>query len=271
MEQDIIKTGNFSWTTALNFGLNRSKMVSLPDDMSENSAAQYGDIFTSVVKGKPTTSVTGKDYLRTEDGKIICGEDGIPQIGTDKNTYIGNREPKFLAGITNTLNYKNWSLSFLFDGRLGGDVVNITGRGLISNGQSPMLETYRGRQVVVEGVVLQEDGSYLPNTTPITLDHYNIMNYFHGVSSNFVEDGSYIRLSYVTLGYELPVKLARKAGFAGLRCSFTGNNLLLLTRYTGNDPVANANTALGGTGAMGIDSYAIPSVTGYNFSITSTF
>jgi outer membrane receptor protein involved in Fe transport len=271
LEQDIIKNNNFSWTTALNFGLNRGKLVSLPEDMSENSAAQYGDIFTSVVKGKPTTSVTGKDYLRTEDGKIICGEDGIPQIGTNKNAYLGNREPKFRAGITNTFLYKNLSLSFLFEGRLGGDVVNITERGLISNGQSRMLEVYRGRQVVVDGMVKQEDGSYVPNTTPITLNHYNIINYFYNISSNFIEDGSYIRLSYVTLGYELPVKLAKKVRLAGLRCSFTGSNLLLLTRYTGGDPNANADTSLGGTGAMGIDSYAVPSVTGYNFSITATF
>ena len=162
------------------------------------------------------------------------------------------------------------TLSFLFEGRLGGDVVNVTGRGLISNGQSKMLETYRGRQIVVDGVVEQEDGSFEPNTTPITLDYQTISNYFYAVSSNFVEDGSYIRLSYVTLNYDL-TKLVKGTPLTGLRCSLTGNNLFLLTKYTGADPSLNANTSAGGTGSAGIDNYAVPNTTSFNFGITATF
>ena len=270
LEQDVIKNRDFSWVATLNFGLNRGKVVDLPDELAEIYGIQYGDVYTSAYLGESTTSLSGKDYLRTKDGKIICGEDGYPQINPNKNEYIGNREPKFLAGLTNTINYKEWSLSFLFDGRLGGDVLNVTGRGLISNGQSKMLEVYRGRQVVVDGVVKQSDGSYTANTTAITLDHNTITEYFYNVSSNFVEDGSYIRLSYLTLGYDLS-KLVKKTVFTGLRCTFTGNNLLLLTRYTGSDPISNANTSAGGTGSSGIDNYAVPNTTSFNFGITASF
>jgi hypothetical protein len=269
--QDIIKNRDFSWTIGLNFGLNRGSVVSLPEEVAEITSGQYGDIYTSAYLGGSTTGLSGKDYARSADGKIICGEDGYPQIDPNKNTYIGNREPKFISGLTNTLSYKDWSLSFLFDGRLGGDVANITGRGLISNGQSKMLETYRGRLIVVDGVVKQPDGSYVPNTTPISLDYETIINYFYNVSSNFVEDGSYIRLNYLTLGYALPKKLAHKIGFSGLRFSFTGNNLFMLTRYTGADPTTNADTSQGGTGASGIDNYGVPRTTSYNFGITATF
>jgi hypothetical protein len=271
LEQDIFKNRNFSWTAGLNFGLNRGTVESLPEEVAEITGTQYGDIYPSAFLGGSTTGLSGKDYARTEDGKIICGEDGYPQIDPNKNKYIGNREPKFISGLTNTLTYKDWSLSFLFDGRLGGDVVNVTGRGLISNGQSKILEKYRGRQVVVDGVVKQADGSYAPNTTAITLDYETITNYFFNVSSNFVEDGSFIRLSYVTLGYSLPQNWARKIGLTGLRCSFTGNNLFMLTRYTGADPTSNASTSAGGTGSAGIDNYAVPNTIGYNFSITATF
>jgi len=270
LEQDIIKNSKFTWTTSVNFGLNRGKVVSLPEDVAEITNGQYGDIFPSAFLGGSTTGLSGKDYARTEDGKIICGEDGYPQINPNKNNYIGNREPKFRAGLSNTFKYKDMSLSFLFDGRLGGDVVNVTGRGLISNGQSKMLETYRGRQIVVDGVVQQADGSYEPNTTPITLDYQTIINYFYAVSSNFIEDGSYIRMSYFTLGYDLS-KIVRRWGITGLRCSFTGNNLFMLTRYTGADPTLNASTSAGGTGAAGIDNYAVPNTTSYNFSIALTF
>ncbi|NDP19798.1 MAG: SusC/RagA family TonB-linked outer membrane protein [Paludibacter sp.] len=270
LDQDIFKTRDFRWTTTLNFGLNRGKVVSLPDNVAEITNGQYGDIYPSAYLGGSTTGLSGKDYLRTDDGIIICGSDGYPQINPNKNQYIGNREPLFRAGLSNTINYKNLSLGFLFDGRLGGDVVNVTGRGLISNGQSKMLETYRGRQIVVDGVVKQEDGTYLPNTKAITLDHQTITNYFNSVSSNFVEDGSYIRLSYVTLGYDLS-KFVKKTAIRGLRCTFTGNNLFLLTRYTGADPTSNASIGAGGTGSAGIDNYAVPNTMSFNFGLTATF
>jgi len=270
LDQDIIKTRDFSWTTTLNFGLNRGTVASLPEDVAEITGTQYGDIYTSAYLGESTTGLSGKDYLRTDDGKIIVGQDGYPKIDPNKNKYIGNREPLFISGITNTLKYKNASLSFLFEGRLGGDVVNVTGRGLISSGQSKMLETYRGRQIVVDGVVQQPDGSFEPNTTPITLDYQTISNYFYAVSSNFVEEGSYIRLSYVTLNYDLS-KFVKKSALTSLRCSLTGNNLLLLTRYTGADPRLNANTGAGGTGSAGIDNYAVPNTSSFNFGITASF
>lgn len=270
LDQDIYKTKDFSWTALFNFGLNRGRVISLPEEISEITGPQYGDIFTSAYLGGSTTALTGKDYLRTDDGKIIVGEDGLPQIGADKNKLIGNREPLFIAGLTNSFKYKDLSFSFLVDGRLGGDVANITSRGLLSNGQSRMLEHYRGRQVVVDGVVKQADGSYEPNTTAITLDHNTLNNYFYAVSSNFIEDGSFIRLSYVTIGYDLS-RYVKGTALNSLRVNFTGNNLFLLTRYTGADPTRNADTSGRGTGSAGIDNYGVPGTRGFNFSLAASF
>lgn len=269
-DQDLIKTRNFAWTTLFNFGLNRGSVVSLPEDVAEITGTQYGDIYTSAYLGESTTGISGKDYLRTPGGQIIVGSDGYPKIDPNKNKYIGNREPLFRSGITNTLKYKNASVSFLFEGRVGGDVVNVTGRGLVSNGQSKMLEKYRGRQVVVDGVQETADGTFEPNTTPITLDYQTINNYFYAVSSNFVEDGSYLRLSYATFNLDLS-KYVRTTALTSLRLSLTGNNLFLLTRYTGADPSLNANTSAGGTGSAGIDNYAVPNTTSFNLGITATF
>jgi TonB-linked SusC/RagA family outer membrane protein len=270
LEQDIIKNRNFSWTAILNFGMNRGTVASLPEEVAEITGTQYGDIYTSAYLGGSTTGLSGKDYLRTDDGKIIIGSDGYPKIDPNKNKYIGNREPLFHSGITNTFKYKKMLLSFLFEGRLGGDVVNVTGRGLISNGQSKMLEKYRGRQIVVDGVVQQPDGSFEPNTTPISLDNPTIINYFYAVSSNFVEDGSYVRLSYLTMNYDLS-EYVKKTALTSLRFTVTGNNLFLLSRYTGADPSLNANTSAGGTGSAGIDNYAVPNTRSFNFGITATF
>ena len=275
LEQDIFKRKNFDWTLGLNFGLNRGTVVSLPEDVHEITGAQYGDIFTSAYMGGSTTALTGKDYARNADGQVIVDENGFPKINPNKNEYIGNREAKFQAGLNSSMNIYGVQFSFLFDGRLGGDVLNVTGRNLISNGNQKLLEQYRGRQVVFDGVTehTDEDGNvyYAQNTKPITLDYTTIMNYFYQVSSNFVEDGSYIRLSYVTLGYDFAKLMKNQKFFKGLKANLTCNNVFVLTKYTGTDPVCNAATGQGGTGSAGIDDTPIPNTRSYNISLTASF
>ncbi len=271
LDQDIIKSKNVNWTASLNFGLNRGTVVDLPENVAEITGPQYGDIFTSAYLGGSTTGLTGRDYLRTEDGKIIVNNEGYPQIDPNKNKYIGNREATFTAGLSSNLEVYGVNFSFLFDGKLGGDVVNYTNRTLISSGQAKILENYRGRQVVFEGVVDDGNGNYIPNTTPITLDYNTLSNYFYNVSSNFIEDGSYIRLSYVTLGYDFARLMKNQKVLKGLNLSFTANNLFVLTQYTGSDPVVNASTGGGGTGSAGIDQFPIPSTRSYNVSLNVKF
>ena len=274
-DQDIIKRKNFNWTLGLNFGLNRGTVVSLPEDVHEITGAQYGDIFTSAYLGGSTTALTGKDYQRNADGQVIVDENGYPKINPNKNEYIGNREAKFQAGLNSSMNIYGVQFSFLFDGRLGGDVVNVTGRNLIASGNHNILEKYRGRQVVFDGVLETTDEAgnvvYIPNTKPITLNQTTITNYFYNVSTNFIEDGSYIRLSYVTLGYDFAKLMKNQNFFKGLKLNFTCNNVFLLTKYTGTDPVCNASTSAKGTGSAGIDNSPIPSTRSYNISLSASF
>ena len=281
LDQDVFKRKNFTWTLGLNFGLNRGTVVSLPEDVHEITGNQYGDIFTSAYLGGSTTALTGKDYLRVTDknseyyGKVIVDENGFPKINPNKNEYIGNREAKFQAGLNSSMNIYGVQFSFLFDGRVGGDVVNVTGRNLISSGNHNILEKYRGRQVEFDGVkeITNEDGSvdYIKNTTPITLNQTTITNYFYNVSTNFIEDGSYLRLSYVTLGYDFAKLIKNQTFLKGLKLNFTCNNVFLLTKYTGTDPVCNASTSAKGTGSAGIDNSPVPSTRSYNISLSASF
>ena len=140
--------------------------------------------------------------MRAPDGQILIDEDGYPIINPAKSVYIGNREPDFLMGLSSTFRWKDLTVSFLLDGRVGGDVYNGTARSLFTNGMHKSLENYRNREVVVKGVVAQPDGTYVQNNKPIILNQTNLNTYFYGVSSNFIEDGSYLRLSYVTVGYD---------------------------------------------------------------------
>ena len=274
-DQDIIKRKNFNWTMGLNFGLNRGTVVGLPEDVHEITGPQYGDVFTSAYLGGSTTALTGKDYQRNAAGQVIVDENGYPKINPNKNEYIGNREAKFQAGLNSSMNIYGVQFSFLFDGRVGGDVLNVTGRNLIASGNHNMLEKYRGRQVVFDGVFETTDEAgnviYVPNTKPITLNQTTITNYFYNVSTNFIEDGTYLRLSYVTLGYDFAKLMKNQKFFKGLKLNFTCNNVFLLTKYTGTDPVCNASTGQGGTGSAGIDNTPVPSTRSYNISLSASF
>lgn len=273
--QDILQMKDFQWTANVNFSFNRSKVESLPEQTSEITGGQYSDVFTSAYLGQSTTGLSGTDYQRAPDGQILVDENGYPIISPNKQNYIGNREPDWLLGVGSTFTWKDLSLSFLIDGRCGGDVYNQTGRSLFSNGQSWYLAKYRNREAVFNGVVANGDGTYRPNTTPVIIDQQFVNNYFYNVASNFIEDGSYIRLSYVTLSYDFG-KLMKKLGSSnpikGLKCSLTGRNLFLWTKYTGVDPqIMPSGGNKYGTGSMGIDNYSVPSLRSFNFNVNVTF
>lgn len=274
LSQDILKTKDFSWVANLNFSFNRGRLRDLPGDQTEYLATQLGtDFYCSSVVGGSTTAMVGKDYQRTDDGQVICDENGYPLINSSNTLHLGDREPDFLLGLGSTFTWKDLSVSFLVDGRVGGKVYNLTARNLLSNGMSAAWEKYRNREVIFNGVVANGDGTYRPNTTPIILDSYNYGTYYGSVPTNFIEDGSYIRLSYVTVGYDfsnLMKKLGSNNPIKGLRCSLTGRNLFLLTKYTGVDPQVMPSAA-NGPGTMGIDNESVPSLRSFNFNVNVTF
>lgn len=269
LSQDIIINKEFKWIAGANFSLNRGKVVSLPEGMTEIQGTQYGDIFPTAYLNGSSTAISGKDYKRSPEGKVLCTEDGYPIIDSAKGILIGDREPDFLLGLTSSFQWKDLSVSFLLDTRKGGDVVNVTGRSLFSNGQHKSYEKYRNREIIVDGVVKQADGTFVPNTKPIIFNQTNMNNYYNAVSSNFIEDGSYVRLSYVTLAYDFS-RFLKKTAFKGLKVSLTGRNLFLITKYSGSDPQISGGSA-SGTGSFGIDNFAVPNTRSFNFNLNATF
>ena len=274
LAQDIIKTDDITWTANLNYSFNRGKVAKLPEGVVEIQGTQYGDIFPVARLHGSTTGISGKDYLRDPKGNVICDANGYPTINPAKGIYIGNREPDFLMGLGSSFRYKHATLSFLLDGRCGGDVANVTGRALLSNGMARIWEKYRNREYIVDGVqaVTLPDGTtgYVKNTTPIVLDQNYVNKFYSTVSSNFIEDGSYLRLSYVTLSYDFSSMLKKGWAVKNLSLSATGRNLFLLTKYTGNDPAVLVSTS-GGTGGTGIDYYQVPVSRSFNFTLKATF
>lgn len=275
LNQTILSTKDFEWTALLNFSMNRSKVTRLPEGQVEISdgTTQYGDLYTSCYLGASTTGILGTDYLRNDAGDILVDENGYPRLSPEKKNYLGDREPDCLIGLGSTFTWKDLGVSFLLDGRVGGKVANVTGRSLMSNGMSEYIAKYRGHKIVFNGVVEQADGTYVQNTTPVILDSQTFNNYIYAAGSNFIEDGSYLRMSYVTVSYDFG-NLMRKLGSSnpikGLKASLTGRNLFLLTKYSGIDPQIMP-AASNGTGSMGIDQYSVPSTRSFNLNVNVTF
>jgi TonB-linked SusC/RagA family outer membrane protein len=271
-DQTMIQTSEFRWNMITNFGRSKGTVVNLPDELVEvyHYAGQVSDIRPTAYLNGSTMALSGKDYLRNENGRIIVDESGRPKINASSSLLIGNREPDFTIGWLNRWNFRSWSLSVMTNFRKGGDVVNGTLRSLMSGGQAKMLETYRNRQILIDGVVELPDGTYAENSIPVVFDQTFYMNYFAPVGSNFVEDGSLMRIGYATLAFNA-MDLAQRIGIKGLSISATGRNLLLLTNYSGSDPVVNYTGFSGGTGTFGIDYLGIPNTRSFTLNVSATF
>ncbi|AQG80820.1 SusC/RagA family TonB-linked outer membrane protein [Spirosoma montaniterrae] len=270
-----VRSGNFNWDVLANFTRNNSTVKSLPADQPEFYIADtwlFSNVRNSLFVGQPATTFGGFDYVRNNNGDILINPTTGYPIKTTNFVNIGDRNPLFMIGLTNTFRYKNWNLSALLDIRRGGDVYNANELYLYSVGLSTRTldrETPR----VVQGVLrdgLENSANPTVNTiqvTPITRnDFYNTAF----VESDFIEKGiNWVRLRDVTLRYTLPqTMLSRQKLIKNASVFFTGTDLFLLTNYTGADPAVNGlNASTGGSGAAGFDYGTIAVPRGLSFGI----
>jgi hypothetical protein len=195
----------------------------------------------------------------------------LPLRSADFTPGPYDRNPDFLIGLSNTVQFKRFTVSALLDIRKGGDVYNATEWYLTQRGLSERtLDRWEPR--VVKGVLrdgLENTNNPTKNTIVVVPATNN--NYYLAMSEELFieEDINWLRLRDVTLSYALP------AGTFGLRTSsvfVTGTELLLITNYSGMDPIVNGNTAAtGGSGGIGIDYGNFPMPMGINFGVRVGF
>ncbi|MFO7874650.1 MAG: SusC/RagA family TonB-linked outer membrane protein [Bacteroidales bacterium] len=273
---NIIRREEMAWKVTLNSFGNRSRLTKLFGDLVEFPVT-YGQVSSQAIAsswlGEPLFGIVGTDYARTDDGTMIVDEEGYPIIDTEKR-YIGNREPKVYFGLDNNFRYKNFEVSFLIDGTYGAEIMNATSQLLISSGNHAMMEDYRHEEMILDGVVEQEDGSYKPNEKPIILDREFFQNYYIQAGTNFVEEAWWVRLRNVNFMYYLPESLTDRLGMTRASVFINGQNLFLLTNYSGGDPeVNNAGPGGGasGAGTMGVDYFQVPNRKAVTFGFNVNF
>lgn len=276
-----VKSGDFSWDISVNFTKYENVVEKLAPGIETVSLAGFVSTTSRAVAGQPYGSIFGAKFDRTADGTLIIDEFGWPDQAADEGV-IGDPNPDWLAGVRNTLSYKGLSFGMLWDIRQGGDIWNGTYGILKTFGVAEITADQREiRGYVFDGVVqtgTDSDGNptYAPNTTPV--DFYNPANpvgqnkwnryAFGGLPEENIQDGSWVRLREVSLGYRLPSSVVSSIGFKDLSITLIGRNLLLFTEYNGIDPETNLTGASNG---IGLDYFNNPNTKSYAVTLNATF
>jgi TonB-linked SusC/RagA family outer membrane protein len=177
--------------------------------------------------GQTVGTAAGQTYLGDVKYKDING-DG--KIDTSDRTFIGNPAPKFTFGFTNNFRYKNLDLSIFFQGSLGNDVMNLTRRAGMSNAQ------------LYQNALQGTQDYWTPENTDTSVPRpvNSTSNPNLQISTRYIEDGSYMRIQNLTLGYTLPSDILQKAKISRVRIYGSVQNLVTFTNYKGYDPEIGA-------------------------------
>ncbi|HEX2899976.1 MAG TPA: TonB-dependent receptor, partial [Bacteroidia bacterium] len=263
-----IKKENFRWDITVNFTKNVNMVESLAEGIETVFLGGFEGSSIRNVAGQPYGQFFGGSFLRDEAGNLVIESDtgsafyGFP-IESGKEEVLGNPNPKFLAGLTNTLSWKGLSLNILFDFRYGGSIWNGTQGALTFFGTSKITED-RGSTTTFEGVAGTQDadGNVIltgqTNDVEVVLDedwYTTNGGGFGNVAEGFVQEVSWVRLREVSLSYTFPSKIFEKTPIAGLNLGLSGRNLLLITPYEGVDPETNL---MGSVNAQGLDYFNMP-------------
>lgn len=233
-----VKVGDFQWDINWNFTKNNSKVISLPEELG-GIATIYGlsgGTSMYAIVGEPLGVFKAYVPLTTEDGKIICDNQGQP-IKNAEQQIVGSMNYKYMMGFGTTLSYKGVSLTANLDVRHGGmlysrtkDITYFTGNAIQTayNNRNPFIVPNSVQQAGTD-----DNGNpiYVENTTP--LDETGIFTYWDAGGADldraFLVDKSYVKLRNVILTWQLPAKWFAKTFLTGVSVSAFGNNLFLWT------------------------------------------
>ena len=286
-----IQTRDFSWQTNFNISFIKNTLKGLASGVESMYARSgFDSNFTAydyiATVGQSLGLIYGyefdgvyqsSDFYTTPDNQLILKEgvtnnarygtvkpgvvkykdqDGDGIITTNDRTVIGNAMPKWFGGITNTFDYKGIDFSFMLQFNYGNDIYNAT--------RLYSTQSRNGRRNMLAEVADRWSPTNTSNLVP-SQDGYIV----NDVYSRFIEDGSFLRLKNVTLGYTLPHKWTRKFHVSRLRLYATGQNLFCVSGYSGYDPEVNSasNTPM----TPGLDWGAYPKSRVFTFGIDLQF
>ena len=294
---------NFTWDMTLNLAGNRGRVSDLLTgqdvlyvtdvQVGNAKAASFNTLYDE--NGKMTQKglfmgISGSRWDRDEQGRVIVdATTGMPKSDGVTTYEIGNREPTFTGGFNNSLQYKNWNLSFLFDFRVGGDIYNGTDYFMTVNGMSK--RSMDRESITIDGVV-NTGTSDAPVYEPKTITYkagemYNIngavqsgesliRSYYNSYLANetaaYITKTNWLRLRSLSLSYDFKNLIKGQNILKGLTVTASGTNLWLWTNYKGMDPETSAaGSGVVGSSSTGIDYCGVPATAGFSLGINLTF
>lgn len=298
---------NFSWNTSINMSANKGTLGDFIEgvDYFYVTSTQIGGVkAASIPNGGNFLALTGNYWLRETQDVVSVDKDGNestskvevkngryqidPETGLYKlkgttTNVVGNRETDLNIGFNNNFRYKNLSLSFLFDIRIGGDVYNGTQYYLTARGQSE--RTLDRNEITISGVnsktgedlsyTYKRGETYLINGTQRS-GEYMIEQYWSNYCDNaynFIEDVNWVKLRSLNLSYDFTGLIKNQKIIKGLSATISGGNLWYWSNYKGGmDPeVAAVGSGVGGSGSVGIDYCGVPSQRTLSFGVNIKF
>lgn len=254
-----VSNQHFTWTSTITWAKNENKILELSDeiDADQQVIATSGTASIIATEGGTTGDIWGYGLVRNEQGQVVFDPETGLALRPSDITKIGNAYPLWRGGFLNEFSYKNWRLSFLFDGQYGGMIYSQTHHKMSEQGK--LKHTLHGREegvVVGDGVVLNPDGSYSPNTTPVPINTWYGDFYRRANIETNSFDASYIKLREARIEFNLPQTLTAKLKLAGASIALYGRDLLLISNFPIFDPeTASLN---GATVVPGVEMGQLP-------------
>ncbi len=268
IEGTPVEIEHFSWKTGINYAFNKNKVVRLHAELPVFQYGPYG--FSSsyamkLKKGGSFGDIYGKAFKRDADGKILYEKDGehqgLPMIEGDGNTVkVGNANPDFTLGWTNTFSWKGLVLSLLVDGRYGGKVLSQTQADMDMYGVTKVTGDARDR-----GYVMLE-GEKITNVKGF---YKSIVGGRAGVTEYYMYDATNFRLRELALGYTFPKRwMEATKFFRDVQLAFTARNLFFIYKKAPFDPDLILST---GNDNQAIEVYGMPTTRSMGFSLRVMF
>ncbi len=262
-----IDRGDLRWNMVVNWSKNSNKVLSLYGGVTRIVVGSYWNVNVTADSGGPYGNLVGYKWARDNAGHILVDSTGLPMQDATQ-TVLGNYNPDWVGGISNSITYKRFNLSFSFDGQYGGQVYSVTKwfgqySGVLAN-------TLAGREVD-----WNNPGYIVPNAIygngPLAgqpdTSHVLAQDYWHNTfyaQEPGIFDATYLKLRELRLGYTLPSSVARFLGFSDATVAIVGRNLLLFAKQPTIDP----ETAFDTSNRQGVENGQLPTARSIGFTMS---
>lgn len=265
-----VRTKNFSWDVTFNGSYNQTKLLKLLTDTPGEQIVVGTGIYVGELRqvvGQQLGQLYTYGYKRDTQGRLINGSDGLP-VRTDAPISFGSALPRYVGGITNTLNFKGVSLSFLIDFKLGGKMISGTNLNAFRHGLHK--ETLVGRgdpdnKMVGPGV---NDKGEVNAVRAFVEDYYSVGR-SKSLGEQVVYDAGLWKLRQISLGYDFTKFLPKNLFIKAIRLNAVANNVLIIKKWVPNiDP---EQFGFSSDNLVGLESTGLPTTRSVGFNLNVKF